>query len=51
VLTINGRDEPEEGRTRPGLLREFVDQVYLPFQPGKYKRSTRGTSKNRIKHL
>ena len=50
MRTVNGSDEPEEGRIRPLLLREFIDQKYLPFQHGKWKKSTRGTSENRIKH-
>lgn len=50
MRTVNGSEEPEQGRNRPVLLREFVDQVYLPFQRGKWKKSTQGTSENRIKH-
>ena len=50
MRTVNGSDEPEEGRIRPVLLREFVDQVYLPFQRGRWKKSTQGTSENRINH-
>ena len=30
------------------LVSEFVSQVYLPFQRGKWKGSTKGTSENRI---
>ena len=50
MRTVNGSDEPEDGRNRPVLLREFIDQVYLPFQRGKWKKSTQGTSENRIMH-
>jgi len=50
MRTVNGSDEPEEGRIRPVLLREFIAQVFLPFQRGKWKKSTQGTSENRIKH-
>jgi integrase len=35
---------------RPVLLREFLEQKYLPFQRGKWKKSTAGTSENRIQH-
>jgi hypothetical protein len=49
MRTVNGGD-PEQGGNRPVLLREFVDQKYLPFQRGKWKKSTRGTSENRIQH-
>ena len=27
MRTVNGSDEPEDGRNRPVLLREFVDQI------------------------
>jgi len=47
---VSGAAQPEERRLRPGLLREFVDQVCLPFQRGKWKKSTLSTSENRIKH-
>jgi integrase len=50
MRTVNGSDEPEQDRIRPVLLREFVDQIYLPFQRGKWKKSTQGTSENRINH-
>jgi integrase len=50
MRTINGCDKPEDGGVRPVLLREFIDQKYLPFQRGKWKKSTRGTSENRIQH-
>ncbi len=30
------------------LVSEFVNQVYLPFQRGKWKDSTKGTTENRI---
>ena len=50
MRTVNGSDEPETGRLRPVLLREFIDQKYLPFQQGKWQKSTQGTSENQIKH-
>jgi integrase len=50
MRTINGCDPPDEGGLRPVLLREFVEQKFLPFQRGKWKKSTAGTSENRIKH-
>jgi hypothetical protein len=50
IRTVNGSDEAEEGGIRPVLLREFIDQKYLPFQRGKWKKSTQGTSENRIMH-
>ena len=50
MRTVNGSDEPEVGGIRPVLLREFIDQKYLPFQRGKWKKSTQGTSENRIMH-
>jgi integrase len=50
MRSVNGSGEPETGGLRPVLLREFVEQVYLPFQRGKWKRSTQGTSENRIRH-
>jgi integrase len=47
MRTINGGDgKPME--VRPVLVAEFVNQVYLPFQRGKRKKSTKGTSENRI---
>ena len=49
MRAVNGSEEPEDGRIRPVLLREFIDQVFLPFQRGKWKKSTQGTSENRIK--
>lgn len=49
MRSVNGSGEPETGGFRPVLLREFVEQVYLPFQRGKWKRSTQGTSENRIR--
>ena len=49
MRTLNGGN-PEQGGLRPVLLRDFVDQKYLPFQRGKWKNSTRGTSENRILH-
>jgi hypothetical protein len=51
MRTVNGSDEPEDGRNRNVLLREFIDQVYLPFQRGNWKKSTQGTSENRIMQL
>lgn len=50
MRSVNGSEEPETGGLRAVLLREFVVQVYLPFQRGKWKRSTQGTSENRIRH-
>jgi hypothetical protein len=50
MRTVNGSGEPEIGGIRPVLLREFIDQKYLPFQRGKWKKSTQGTSENRIMH-
>jgi hypothetical protein len=50
MRTVNGSGEPEVGGIRPVLLREFIDQKYLPFQRGKWKKSTQGTSENRIMH-
>ena len=50
MRTINGCDNPETGGMRPLLLSEFIDQTYLPFQRGKWKKSTQGTSENRIQH-
>jgi site-specific recombinase XerC len=50
MRTINGCDNPEPGGLRPLLLSEFINQTYLPFQRGKWKESTRGTSENRIQH-
>jgi hypothetical protein len=31
-------------------VREFLDQVYLPFYRAKWKESTAGTSENRLQH-
>ena len=39
-----------KGATRPPTIKEFLDQVYLPFYRGKWKESTAGTSENRIQH-
>lgn len=47
---VNGSGESEISGIRPVLLREFIDQKYLPFQRGKWKKSTQGTSENRIMH-
>ena len=44
MRTVNGSGEPEVDGIRPVLLREFIDQKYLPFQRGKWKKSTQGTS-------
>jgi integrase len=49
MRTMNGGDDPEPGRTRPVLMTEFVNQVYLPFQRGKWKGSTAETSEQRIR--
>jgi len=48
MRTINGGDEIEPQEVRPVLVSEFVNQIYLPFQRGKWKGSTKGTSENRI---
>jgi integrase len=50
MRTINGCDQPDTGGLRPVLLREFIEQKYLPFQRKKWKASTAGTSENRIQH-
>jgi integrase len=50
MRSINGCDGPEPGGLRPLLLSEFICQTYLPFQRGKWKKSTRGTAENRIQH-
>ena len=47
MRTINGGDA-EKG-DRPVLVAEFVNQKYLPFYRGKWKRSTKGTSESRIR--
>jgi len=46
MQSVNG-GKPEPG-VRPVLVSEFVNQTYLPFQRGKWKGSTKGTSENRI---
>jgi integrase len=46
---INGGDRTP-GPTRPTTVKEFLEQVYLPFYRGKWKESTAGTSENRIQH-
>lgn len=46
---INGGDRTV-GPTRPATVKEFLEQVYLPFYRGKWKESTAGTSENRIQH-
>ena len=48
--TVNGSSGPEDGGIRPVLMRDFIAQTYLPFQRGKWKKSTQGTSENRIIH-
>jgi integrase len=48
MQTVNG-GEIELDRERPVLMGEFVNQVYLPFQRGKWKVSTKGTSESRIR--
>jgi integrase len=50
MRTINGCEDPEPGGLRPLLLSEFINQTYLPFQRGKWKKSTQGTSENRSQH-
>jgi hypothetical protein len=47
MQTVNG-GEAEPDRDRPVLMGEFISQVYLPFQRGKWKGSTKGTSESRI---
>jgi integrase len=32
------------------MLSEFINATYLPFHRGKWKKSTQGTSENRIQH-
>jgi hypothetical protein len=50
MRTINGCDGAEPGGLRPRLLSEFINTTYLPFHRGKWKKSTQGTSENRIQH-
>ena len=38
------------GATRPPTVKEFLEQVYLPFYRAKWKESTAGTSENRLQH-
>jgi integrase len=48
IRTINGGEGgPQE--VRPVLVSEFVSQIYLPFQRGKWKGSTKETSEQRIR--
>lgn len=47
MQTVNG-GEAEPDRDRPVLMGEFINQVYPPFQRGKWKGSTKGTSESRI---
>ncbi len=46
---ING-DGPTGKTPRPPFLREFVQEVYLPFCPAKLIESARSTTENRIQH-
>jgi Phage integrase, N-terminal SAM-like domain len=46
---INGGDRTA-GSARPTTVKEFLEQIYLPFYRGKWKESTAGTSENRIQH-
>jgi integrase len=46
---INGGGRTASG-DRPPTVKEFLEQVYLPFYRGKWKESTAGTSENRIRH-
>jgi len=46
---INGGDRTL-GPARPVTVKEFLEQVYLPFYRGKWKESTACTSENRIQH-
>ena len=48
MRTING-GETKQNEIRPVLMGEFVNQVYLPFYRGKWKKSTKGTSESRIR--
>ena len=48
MRTING-GVAKQNEIRPVLLGEFVNQVYLPFYRGKWKKSTKGTSESRIR--
>ena len=48
MRTINGGDA-KQNEIRPVLMGEFVNQVYLPFYRGKWKKSTKGTSESRIR--
>jgi len=50
MRVVNGSDQPDDGGIRPVLLREFIEQTFLPFQRGKWKKSTAGTSENRIQY-
>src|SRR5262249_44719607 len=49
MRTING-GEAKADEPRPLLIGEFVNQVYLPFQRGKWKKSTKETSEACIQH-
>jgi len=46
---INGGTRTAAGN-RPPTVKEFLEQVYLPFYRGKWKESTAATSENRIRH-
>lgn len=46
---VNGGDRTP-WPTRPVTVKEFLEQVYLPFYRGKWKESTASTSENRIQH-
>lgn len=50
MRTINGGRLEDDNSMRHVLLSEFVNQVYFPFQRGKWKASTAITSENRIQH-
>lgn len=50
MRAINGGEQTDDNPIRPVLLSEFINEVYLPFQQGKWKASTAGSSENRIRH-
>jgi integrase len=47
---VNGGPRTAASATRPPTVREFLEQVYLPFFRKKWKESSAGTSENRIQH-
>jgi integrase len=50
MRTVNDCNAPGDDGLQPMPLRDFIERWYLPFQRGKWKRSTAGTSGNRIGH-